>query len=342
MYRRMLVPLDGSKLAEETFPYARELAGRLDLDLDFLHVCLPLESDFIPMSQVYVDTLAGSAREQIQRIQATTAGKESVRQVNVRSKVVTGYPAEEILKYSEENTIDIILLATHGNSGVRRWALGSVAYQVLHASKIPVWLVRSGIPNEIVFDQWPQRTILVPLDGSKPAESALPHAEALAKQRGIQAVEILLLSVYAPSVSPVAYYFPTDFPVTVPLKYAEYVQQQIDQAKKQCEKYLKGIADQLVSKGLKVRTEAIMGNVSEEIIKYTRQNPFQLIVMASHGRSGISHLAFGSVAERVLLESNTPVFMVMPEGRTKSNSSEQNQEDRHLGEAETIDEDRDQ
>ena len=57
-----------------------------------------------------------------------------------------------------------------------------------------------------------------------------------------------------------------------------------------------------------------MGEVSEEIIKYTQKNPFQVIVMASHGRSGIHHLAFGSVAERVLLEYKIPIFMVMPHG----------------------------
>jgi nucleotide-binding universal stress UspA family protein len=341
MYKRMLVPLDGSKLAEETFPYARELAGRLDLDLDFLHVCFPFESPSIPMRQVYVDTLAGSAREQIKRIQNETIGKESTRPIEVRSKVVTGYPAEEILKYSEENTIDIVLMATHGESGVRRWALGSVAYQVLHASKIPVWLIRSGLPNETVFDQWPQKTILVPLDGSKLAESALPHAEALARQRGVQVTEILLLSVYAPSISPATYYFHTDYPPTVPLKYADFIQQEIDQAKERCEKYLKSIANELVSKGFRVRIESVMGNVSEEIIKCTKKNPFQLIVMASHGRSGISHLTFGSVAERVLLEASVPIFMVIPDGRTKPDSSKQSQDDKRLAEIETVDEDRD-
>lgn len=317
MYRRMLVPLDGSKLAEETFPYARELAGRLDLDLDFLHVCDPIGLQSLSMSQIYVDKMAESVREQIQRIQTTTVGKEAVRPIEVRSKAVTGYPAEEILKYAEANNTDIILMATHGSSGVRRWALGSVAYQVLHASKVPVWLVRSGIPEETIYDKWPQRTILVPLDGSKLAESALPHAETVAKQRGIQAIEIMLLSIYAPSAYPVVYYFNTDYPPTIPLNYAEYVQQEIDQAKERCEKYLQTIASQLTAKGIRVRTAAVMGEAADEIIKYANKNPFQVIVMASHGRSGLRHLTFGSVAERTLLETNIPILMIMPEYKTK-------------------------
>ncbi len=312
MYRKMLVPLDGSQLAEETLPYIRELAGRLDLDLDFLYVCDPRSSQQAPMSQIYVDKMADAVREQIHKIQTTTVGKESIRPVEVRSRVVTGIPADEILKYAEENRVDIIMMATHGASGVRRWAMGSVAYQVLHASKIPVWLIRSGIPQETIYDKWPSRTIMVPLDGSKLAEAALPHAEEIAKQRGIQVIEVLLLSVYAPNQLLAGYFYQTNYPPIVPLNYAEYIKEENDRAKERCEKYLKEIADSLITKGIRVKTQAVMGEAAEEIIKYANKNPFQLIVMASHGRSGLSHLAFGSVAEKILLEANVPIFLITP------------------------------
>ena len=65
-------------------------------------------------------------------------------------------------------------MATHGRSGIRRWIMGSVADKVLRASKVPVWLVRAGIPEEIVYVKWPKITVLVPLDGSELAESLLP------------------------------------------------------------------------------------------------------------------------------------------------------------------------
>ena len=151
MYKRMLVPLDGSKLAEETIPYAQEVAGRLDLDLDLLHVTNPLESEGLGlsfMSQFYMDKIAESVREQIQKIQATTIGQESVKPIEVSSKVVSGYPADEILKYAEGNSTDVILMATHGASGVRRWEIGSMAYKILQASKIPVLLIRSDCPRK--------------------------------------------------------------------------------------------------------------------------------------------------------------------------------------------------
>jgi nucleotide-binding universal stress UspA family protein len=310
MYKKMLVPLDGSQLAEETLPYCRQLAGRLDLDLDFIHVCTPSEIQMFSIVRMYVEKTAESVRQQIQDIQTATAGKKGFRAIKVTGKVVTGYPAEEILKYANENKIDIILLATHGASGIRSWAVGSVAYQVLHASKVPVWLVRSGIPEEIVYDKWPRKTLLVPLDGSKLAESALEHAEALVKQRGTEIAEILLLSVFAPSIFSPSNFFLNEDPGSMAVNYSDIARQEADRAKENCEKYLKNIADRLVSKGITVRTAAVLGDAAEEIIKYANTNPFQLIVMASHGRSGLRHLIFGSVAEKVILEAYVPIIVV--------------------------------
>ena len=316
MYRRMLVPLDGSKLAEEVFPYARELAGRLELDLFFLNVCSPEETQLLPMRQFYVDKMAETVCSRTCEIRGITKKPVGTKTIGTTGKVVVGYPAEEILKYAEENGIDIILMSTHGYSGIKRWALGSVAYKVLHASKIPFWLVRSGISEEVVYDKWPHRTILVPLDGSKLAESALPHAEALAKQRGTQAIEILLLRVYQPDPIPeVGYYIvETNYPEALRLKYEDYVRQETDRTKDICHNYLENMAEVLKSTGVKVRTEVLIGNASEEIIKYANKNPFQLIVMASHGRAGINHMVFGSIAEKILLQTNTPIFIVIPQG----------------------------
>jgi nucleotide-binding universal stress UspA family protein len=310
MYSKMLVPLDGSKLSEEVFPYARELAGRLGLDLVFLNVCSPQETELLPMRQFYVEKMAEIVRNRILEARGTSGSPERTKTVETIGKVVVGYPAEEILKYAEENNIDIILMSTHGYSGMKRWALGSVAYKVVYASKIPVWLARSGIPNEVVYDKWPKRTILVPLDGSKLAESALPHAEALARQRGVDSIDLLLLSVYAPKIDTATYLFHTDYPPTVPLRYVDYIRQEIDQAKERCETYLKNIANEIVPKDIQVRTKAIRGEASEEIIKYANKNPFQLIVMASHGRSGIKHFAFGSVTEKVLRAVKTPLLLI--------------------------------
>ena len=96
------------------------------------------------MYKFYVDKMAEMVQSQTHEIQTKAGDHENVRPIEARGIVVTGVPSVEILECAEENNIDIILMATHGALGVRRWALGSVAYQVLHASKIPVLLVRAG------------------------------------------------------------------------------------------------------------------------------------------------------------------------------------------------------
>ena len=312
MYKRMLVPLDGSELAEVVFAYAKELAVRLSLDVTLLHVCSPTEQELAPMHRSYTEHMAGIVKLQVEAIQKKVGIQPGGKAVEVRGELAVGYPAEEILSYADENDIDLILMSTHGRSGIRRWAMGSVADKVLRASKVPVWLVRAGIPEEVVYDKWPSRTILVPLDGSELAESVLPHVEAVAKQRGAEIVDVILLRVCEPPI------ISSDYPEAImPLSWEEHVEQQMALCKRASEKYLASVEKRLKDAGLKVRSEALvgkppLGNPANEIIDYANRNPFNLIVMATHGRSGISRWAYGSVAARVLLGVSSPLFLVRP------------------------------
>jgi nucleotide-binding universal stress UspA family protein len=300
MYKRMLVPLDGSELAEAVFPYAKELAGRLDLDVILLHVCNPEEHQLLPMHRAYVERAAEIIRRQSEEVQEGTGIQPGHKAIEARGEVAVGHPAEEILHYADENEIDLILIATHGRSGVRRWAMGSVADKVLRASRVPVWLVRAAIPEEIVYDKWPSTTILVPLDGSELAESVLPHVEAVAKQRGAELVDVVLLTVCEPL------FFPSDYPPAIPLT-----------GERLAEQYLAGVEKRFKDVGLKVHSkvlvgEPLAGEPADEIVDYANRNHFNLIVIATHGRSGISRWAYGSVAEKVLLGVSSPIFLVRP------------------------------
>ena len=307
MYKRMLVPLDGSELAEVVLPYAKELAGRLDLELNLLHVYQPIGSESQFMSRAYLERAAEIVQKQSREVQSKTGAPPGRKAVEVRVEVTVGHPAEEILHYAEGDKIDIILMATHGRSGVRRWILGSVADKVLRKSKIPIWLVRANIPEEIVHDEWHKRTMLVPLDGSKFAESVLPHVETLAKQRGAELVNVNLLRVFEePHVN-------ADYPeASMNLTWKEHVERIRDHFKREAKQYLEGVQKRLTSAGLKVRPEVLMGNPADEIIDYAHRNHPNLVVMASHGYSGISRWEYGSVADKVLHGVSSPIFMVRP------------------------------
>ncbi len=313
MYKKMLVPLDGSKLSEVVFPYAKELAGRLGLNVVLLHVHGPRERETVPLHRAYIERKADVIRRQSQKVQTKVGVSETGRTVQVRGELAEGYPADEILRYAKENDIDLILMATHGHSGIRRWVMGSVADRVLRASPVPVWLVRAGIPEGIVYDKWPRRTILVPLDGSKLAEGVLPHVEALAKQRGTELVEIVLLGVYEP-VTALGYYPPSARFETlggaVHVMPKDYARGESARQKIIAEQYLAGVAQRLKDAGLKVCSEALSGEPAEVIVDYASNHPFNLIVMTTHARSGLSRWAYGSVAAKVLRGVSSPIFLV--------------------------------
>jgi len=308
MYKKMLVPLDGSELAEVAFVYAKELAGRLDLDVILLHVYRPEECELVPMRRAYVERAAEIIRRQSEEVRQSTGTKPEGKALAAQGELAVGYPAEEILRYADEHDIDLILMATHGHSGIRRWAVGSVADKVLRASKVPVWLVRARVPEEIVYDKWPRRTMLVPLDGSELAESVLPHVEALSKQRGAELVDVVLLQVCEHPV------IPSDYPPTMPLSWEEHVEQEMAKCQRASKQYLGGVEKRLKDVGLRVRSEVLVGNPADEIVDYANKNQLDLIVLATHGHSGLTRWAFGSVAEKVLVGVSSPILMVRISG----------------------------
>lgn len=328
MYKQMLVPLDGSNLAEAISTYAKELAVRLSVNLVFLNVCSTEEVELLPMRRVYVERMAEIVKEQSVELQHQIIAGTEGKAVEAKAEVVIGYPAEEIIRYTDENKIDLILISTHGKSGIKHWSLGSVADKVLRMAKAPVWVVRASIPIEVIHDQWPIKSILVPLDGSVLAESVLPHVEAVAEQRGGELLEIVLLRVceladmaFKP---PASYHLIPDLipglnpAPTGPANRQKDIEQEITKCKEVNQKYLAKVAKRLETVGLKVRTEVLVSKTpleakpADEILDYANRTATNLIIMATHGRSGLSRWAYGSVAERIVYGGNTPVLLIRP------------------------------
>jgi nucleotide-binding universal stress UspA family protein len=299
MYKRMLVLLDGSKLAEVVFSYARELSGRFGLDLDLLHVCNSQEADQLPMRKAYVEHMAEELKSQSEELKKKVDVKSSKKSIKVKGQVVVGYPADEILKYVDENDIDLILLSTHGSSGIRRWGLGSVAEKVIHGSRVPIWLVPSQLLDDILYDTFKERTVLLPLDGSPMAESILPHIQALTVQRGGETEFVLLNVAKLP-------------PVPMISQSREWVED-IAAIKKAGQEYLDQTVKKLQEAGFQARGELIEGEPAEVIVKYAAEHHPRLIAMSTHGRTGFSKIIFSSVTESVLhMLRKTPLFLIGP------------------------------
>jgi nucleotide-binding universal stress UspA family protein len=290
----MLVILDGSKLAEVVFSYAQELAARLNLCLELLNVCTTQEIGQLPMRRAYIEHMAEVLQKKADAIRSQS-GQSITCEVAAKGTVVVGYPSEEILKYIDENNVDLLMLATHGSSGIKSWNLGSVANQVVHASKIPVWIVPSELNEAVIYDTLPKRTMVIPLDGSKLSEGVVPYAVSIAKQRGAES-EIIVLYVenYQEARS------------LLEIK-------QIKENRERIQKYLEEIVKRIKDQGIPARSDVLMGEPAFAIIDYLKENPPQLIAMATHAHSGLSKMVFGSVTENVLqMIKRTPMLLVRP------------------------------
>lgn len=150
------------------------------------------------------------------------------------------------------------------------------------------------------------KKVLVPLDGSKLAECILPHVEELARHNMIEEVILVSVTERIPGYRPITDYSKPQEERLVP--------EAVGKLERQAQKYLNRIAKGLETKGIKVRTEVLLGNPAEEIAIYAETKGCDLIVMASHGRSGISKWAFGSVADKVFRASRVPILMVRAPG----------------------------
>ena len=294
MYRKILAPLDGSELADIALTCATEMAVALPgVKMNLLHVCNKMEDGLDSIHRAYIENEAAKA--------AKRAGKDAEKEV--KGELVSGNPTDEIIKYANKQKIDLIIMATHGRSGISRWAMGSVAYKVMCSVSIPVCLVHAGISEEIIRQKSNGKVCIVPLDGSKRAESVLPYVKALAKQYD-GALEVVLLRVCPkPEIS-------ADYPYNMPLSWEEHVKREKVKCKLVAGVYLAEIAKQLKSEGIDARMELSMGNPAKAIIKYDNASDSRLIAMSVHGRSGISRWAFGSVAETVMMGTFTPILML--------------------------------
>ncbi len=150
------------------------------------------------------------------------------------------------------------------------------------------------------------KTILIPLDGSELAELAIPHVEMLAKA-GSEPAEVVLLGVCESARMVMGGYGGAVGQMAV------LAEQAAAACKADAEQYLSATEKRLKEKGLKVRTVLMEGDPAHEILEYAANNPVDLIIMGSHGRSGISRWAYGSVASKVLRRIATPLLLVTPQ-----------------------------
>ncbi|MFO8010767.1 MAG: universal stress protein [Dehalococcoidia bacterium] len=302
MYEKIMVPLDGSELAEVALPYAEGIASKLKAQLILLKVVQEPESIY-GLSGDDIESRQAEAEQYLQRL----AEGFTVRGLDVRSEVRLGHDASTIIDASEEEGADLIVIATHGRTGLVRWVLGSTADKVLHVTRKPVLLIRAKGEQPDVRQKGIFNRILVPLDGSRQGESVLPHVEDLASEFDSE----IILFAAVPRESYVR-------PVGTEGQYevVPYSDEVIQSLLADSREYLEKMKDHLGGKGLAVVTDVEAGDPAEGIIDKAEEHHANLVAMCTHGRSGVDRWAYGSVATKVLNAGTTPLLLVrVPEVR---------------------------
>lgn len=320
MFKRILVPLDGSLRAEQAIPIAARIANAFDGTVVLLQaVGLPasystfLYGSYPVQPPAFTEELLDAELAKAKLYLAGVLQADNLLGSKVETQVLVGWAAATILDAVREQHIDLIVMCSHGDTGFKRWALGSVAQRVSRHSPVPVLVLRekgttptSSYPDPL----HPLRAIigLVALDGSELAEAALAPAAHLVAALAAPAQGTLLLTR------------------VVSISADESDMRKKEHALDEAKSYLSHVADHLhedLTEKLKLTVSgsvAVGKDVADTLIRAAEcgedaagkrlMGNCDLMVMATHGRDGLARWAMGSVTERVLGATKLPLLVV--------------------------------
>ncbi|HWP48000.1 MAG TPA: universal stress protein [Candidatus Limnocylindrales bacterium] len=310
MYRSILVPLDGSTLAEQALPIARGIVSRIGagakLQLVLVHV--PTPARYADGVLIFDETLETQVREHEHNYLNNVIKKLALGpEVSVTAEVLSGRigKVDEILHDHIVNTgVNLVVMATHGHGPLARFWLGSVTDKLIRQSVKPILLVpvrekteeTPDLTREEIFQH-----ILIPLDGSAFSEQILEHVVGLGK---LMEADYTLLQVVEPVVQ-VGYSINEEI-IRLNQILREHIQTE-------AQKYLDSVAERLRVWSLQVQTRVIIDrHPATAILEEASRQGIDLIAMETHGRGGLTRLLIGSVADKVLRGTSIPVLLHRP------------------------------
>lgn len=303
MYDRILVPLDGSPLAERVLPHVTRMSLGLGVPVHLIQVFPSVsEATADPAPGRYQTGISQGVRDEtidyLNSVISKTAG------VEVTCEAFEGDAVSRIIDEADKSPGSLVAMSTHGRSGVTRWVMGSVTDKVLHSTKNPMLIVRGSEEGERDTNL---ETIIVPVDGSSLSEQVIPDVAALAKAMNLKvtllrvvptAEEFSAQTGYERLEGVVGLHFPS---------FEEMAREAGDQASA----YLQGLEETLRGQGVaSVDHRIVRGAAAHVIMDVAQETPDSLVAMTTHGRSGPARWALGSVTDRVVRHSGDPVMVV--------------------------------
>lgn len=291
----IVVPLDGSELSEKAVPYAVTIARATDARLLFCTIWEEGERALIANLPDQAEDLFKQGTEHYESYLAGVANQ--VEGVEVATEVLLGAPAEAIQRVLEQRDPRLLVIATHGRSGLSRWHYGSVASKLAREAPAPTIVIGPQVLADGA-QEGAIRRILVPLDGSSLAEAALRPALEMAEALDASLVLAQVVNWTAQTFA----FGPADVDIVeIDKRLTEGAQAYLERVKE----------EQKTQRP--IETVVLHGLPASALIDLIAAKEIDLVVMSSHTRSGLTRAVLGSVAER-LLQGKAPVLLIRPEG----------------------------
>ena len=318
MYKSILVPLDGSTLAESALPFAIHLARRHSAQLELISIEITIPTVGISMGLSTREVLPTPDDDPTVSYLAAVAHRigESYP-VPVKQTVRTGYGrgAPALLSYTKEAGTDLIVMATHGYGPLKRFWLGSFADAVARESMIPTLLVRPpGAASAELTAEPKFHRVLVALDGSAASAMILEHARAAADE-GAEFILLRALPPLVPVTIDVDLGVAADYALRNPAADEELMRARVADANRNLEE----AAESFRPDNLRVQTVVAENPfAASAILEYAEQSRIDLIALTTHGHGGAMRLMLGSVADKVVRGTQIPVLLYRPAAEAKT------------------------
>lgn len=295
--KRILWPTDFSRCAKQALGHAAHLARQYQAELHVMHAMVLMQDDpyHLPNKEEIDQQLKDLAHSRLSdTIQALQTDDLKIKQVQVRD--ISTAPA--ILGYVKENDIDLIVMGTHGRRGLGHLFLGSVTEEVVRLASCPVLTIReltTPTPVENI------KQILVPVDFSEHSQRALTYAKSLAAFYRARLQMLHILEEYIP---PTFYMATGSSAVTFSIE-----------LKKKTHEAMIALLQDTTGPEVDADFHVIEGYAAHDIVDFAQEKKSDLIVIATHGRTGLEHMLLGSVTEKVVRRAPCPVFTVRTFGK---------------------------
>ena len=277
MFEKIIVPLDCSKLAEAALPYAEELGAKMHSEIVLLTVIGSEDHERLGNYLEYIKKIKGATSHYAEKY----IYDENENSLGVATVRRTGDPAKKIIEYALGIDFPLIVMASHGQTGMSRWTVGSVADKVVRAANTQaVMLIRANGSRADIRDKRLLKKALVPLDGSFKGESVIPYICNIALKLQM---ELTLLQVFSPN----------------------------GHSEADAKAYLKGVCTKVEEMvDVAVDYQVATGPVADTIIDLADALTVDLVAMSTRGMNRGNPLSLGSVAQKVFLAGNTPLLLI--------------------------------